>query len=164
MNQNPYQTPVELDTQEISLAGQAWGLQGRSTLLEDGLLRRRIRIVDPVDCLLEYRADRLNDQISIDGKVLISKLPVLWLYEKFEFNYQHDGVVYPFKVLLKIGRLLRIHKFEVWVNDDLVYQELMGKVVDRQSGDSVDLQNEKLDRSESLDRPSTVPDNTPAES
>lgn len=91
--------------------------------LEQGLLRRVIRINRPVSCLVEYRADRLNDQVWVDGQLMVSRLAIFWFHKKLEFCKPYDGREYRFQLRVKVGHFLRIKRFQIWIDEVCVYCE-----------------------------------------
>ena len=91
MNENPYKIAEEKQKNltGVRLQGDDWGADARSICLASGLLKRRIRILSPLSCLLDYRADRISDQIFVDDQLVVSRVPVFWLHERFDFPWEH---------------------------------------------------------------------------
>lgn len=116
---SPYRSP----SREAASVVVRSGGPPRATLLEKRMLFRRLRIESPVECELTYNAFGLFDEVRIDGRRAIRKLPWLWLTERFDFSWPTEAEPMRVEVRITFDRFARIRKFEVWIDQECVYRE-----------------------------------------
>ena len=116
---SPYRSP----SREAACVIARSGGPPRATLLEKRMLFRRLRIESPVECELTYNAFGLFDEVRIDGRRAIRKLPWLWLTERFEFSWPTEAEPMRVEVRITFDRFARIRTFEVGIDQECVYRE-----------------------------------------
>ncbi len=125
-NANPYQSPT---TKAFVLPeDRLWREGVESNLALSGLLQRRIVIARPIEVTIEYFARGLRDRILVDGKTVVSIIPLMWFKNRFEFEIPCADRSIRAVVRIKVGRFLKLKEFEVSLNDQIVFSEVDGKV------------------------------------
>ena len=130
MTPNPFQSPST--NRFVDPSQREWVNGVESSLEKGGLLHRKVVVRRPIEVTIEYFARGLLDRIIVDGKSVVTRLPIFWFHEKFEFEIPiRDGVV-PAIVRIKMApRSTRIAKFEIEINGVSVYREVDERRSDR---------------------------------
>ena len=124
--QNPYSVSPTPSLAEDRAA--IWGHDVPARAEHRGVLRRRIQILVPVVATLEYRGDRLYDQVFVNNQLVDSRLPIFWFHEQFKFDFVVDQVSHSARIELKVGRFLQLKQFQLWVDGQRVYAESRGQI------------------------------------
>ena len=119
-NRNPYRSPLGEIGRLIPYAANE---PSRYELLRKRLLFRRIRFETPLQMELEYDAFGLFDEIRIDGRRVLRRLPLVRFIEHFRFEVATDEGAIPIEVDLKFRHFARIRSFRVSVAGRLIYEE-----------------------------------------
>ena len=123
---NPYQSP--LPTAPNDPAQRPWKGGCRSTLVNSGLLHRKVLIQNPIEVTIEYFARGLLDKIMVNGLTVISRLPIIRLTEQFDFEIPYCDGTLPTIVRLKTGRRsVKIISFQIEIDGILAYDERDGQ-------------------------------------
>ena len=123
---NPYQSPVA--TTAIDPDQRAWKGGADAVLAGRGLLHRKVIVNRPIEVTIEYMARGLSDRIIVDGNTVVSLLPIIWLYERFDFEIPYRDGTLPATVRLKLGHALRMKSFEIEINGVVAYSEEPGEL------------------------------------
>ena len=79
---------------------------------------------------IEYFARGLRDRILVDGKTVVSRVPIFWFYQNLDFEIPYRDGRLPATVRVKMhARSLRLKLFELEIKGTLVYREIDGKQV-----------------------------------
>lgn len=118
---NPYMTPRCTDGTEV--------IEFRATerphaeLIERKFLYRKVRITSPIDAILEYSGFSLHDRIWVNHRLMVCRLPWIWLTDLFKFDVQTDAGLMELQVRLGFHRFAQLKEFEIAVDGQVVYRE-----------------------------------------
>ena len=89
-------------------------------LIERKFLYRKVRITSPIDAILEYSGFSLHDRIWVNHRLMVCRLPWIWLTDLFKFDVQTDAGSMELQVRLGFHRFAQLKEFEIAV-DCLLY-------------------------------------------
>ena len=118
---NPYMAPRGTDGSEV--------IEFRATerphaeLIERKFLYRKVRITSPIDAILEYSGFSLHDRIWVNHRLMVCRLPWIWLTDLFKFDVQTDVGLMELQVRLGFHRFAQLKEFEIAVGGQIVYRE-----------------------------------------
>ena len=118
---NPYMTPRCTDGSEV-LEFRATE-RPRAELIARKFLYRKVRISAPIDAIVEYSGFSLHDRIWVNHRLMVCRLPWIWLTDLFKFDVETDAGVMELQVRLGFHRFAQLKKFEIAVDGQVVYRE-----------------------------------------
>lgn len=86
-------------------------------------LYRRLRFEAPLQMELEYDAFGLFDEIRIDGRRALRKLPLVRLTERFDLTLATDRGDVRLAIRLKFDRFARLRSLRIFCDDREIYRE-----------------------------------------
>ncbi len=86
-------------------------------------LYRRLRFEAPLQMELEYDAFGLFDEIRIDGRRALRKLPLVRLTERFDLTLATDRGEVRLAIRLKFDRFARLRSLCILCDDREIYRE-----------------------------------------
>ena len=119
---NPYESPVA--TSRLKPEDRIWQDGSESYLVSKGLLQRKVQIVRPVQVTIEYFARGLRDRILVDDRVVLAKLPIFWLNNRFQFQIPFRDGTLPARIELKTRvPSLQLKYFTITIDHVRAYHE-----------------------------------------
>lgn len=116
----PYQTPAEWPD---AAPARVLGVGVEAELISQGLLRRKIKVTRPLEAVIEYHAASLVHGIYLDGQCVATRVPWFWFHEQIEFSIPHRDGTLPAKVIVNVGLWLQIQRFELWLDQTMIYRQ-----------------------------------------
>lgn len=116
---NPYRSPATTDSSMVSWTGG----QPKCRCVDKRLLYRKWVIEAPVECTLEYIGYHLHDLIKLDGRIIVRKLPFMFLTEDFEFSIPTPDHKVAAELHVKFNRFAQIRTIELSLDRQIVYRE-----------------------------------------
>ena len=121
-SENPFASPQESGKSVRVLPARTSG-EPSATLVEEGLLYRKVQLHSPIDATIEYVGRGLRDKILVNNTLVYWRLPVIGLSGEFEFEIETESEPVQAKVFIEIGKMLKVHLFEIRIEEQTVYRE-----------------------------------------
>lgn len=117
---NPYRSPLSEESDSLDLP-----YEPRAELLTAGWLYRKVRIMWPIDAVIEYTG-RLPayDQVKVDGRVAQRVIIWFWFANRFEFAVPTSQGPAKVQIRLRVDLWTRITRFSIAAGDRIVYREV----------------------------------------
>lgn len=118
MTPNPFSVPTYLENER--------GVFGDARLMKKGFLYRVIEFQNPFQCQLIYNGWWFRQTINLNGHLVWSQISWLTIQRNADFTVPEQATTgsIPGKIEIEFGRTLMIHRFRLWIDSRLVYDEI----------------------------------------
>ena len=119
MPTNPFSVPNELPDER--------GVFGHARLIKRGFLYRVIEIETPTDMRFVYDGWWFRQTVKISNHMAWSQISWLTIERNVEFELPAEvsAARSPCKIEIDFAKALMIKRFRIWINDQLVYDEVL---------------------------------------
>jgi hypothetical protein len=114
---NPYTSPQSPSLEFIRRPGVD------VALVSSGWLYRCFRVKAPIEAVIAYRGRWVRELVTVNDITMCQKVPVWWWAPLFEFDIETDQASLPVQVHVRVNWRLQVCGFQLWLDDDIVYEE-----------------------------------------